>query len=120
MTKLKFAGLSLTIAAIVFGIMQYQARLKLVRDNESLREQLETLTAENERPATNVTTSDSFSKEQLSELLKLRGEVSGLRRETNELQKLRDQNRMLRERITTGANAASESQTKLPSDVPPE
>ncbi len=98
MTKLKAGIISAVVAAGVAAplVMQHQAQVKLRQENQSLRQQVEGLTAENDRLSnllTQASRSGSLPKEQLSELMKLRGEIGLLRKQTNELGRLREENR---------------------------
>lgn len=92
MTKLKLGiiGAVVTVAAIPLW-MQHRTVSKLREANESLRQQSEqfaTLSAENERLSNLLAKANSpVAPEELSELLKLRGEVGGLRRQLAEAAK---------------------------------
>jgi hypothetical protein len=87
----------------LWWVSQYQSKLKLREENQALREQVEQLAVQNER-ASNATaqavSSQSLTKNQLGELLRLRGEVGRLRKETQELAKLREENQQLRAAMT--------------------
>lgn len=75
-------------------IWQYSANERLRRDNESLRGAIAELKQSQEVHAP-TSDGDSATKEQLAELLKLRGEVTQLRGQTNEIAALRQQNEAL-------------------------
>jgi len=111
MTKLKVGLITAVVAAGVATplVIQRQTQIKLREENLALRQQAEQLAAENER-LTNVggqaESSQGFAKDQFSELLKLRGEVGLLRKRTNELEKLRAENRRLQAALAdSGRNA---------------
>ncbi|PYJ95918.1 MAG: hypothetical protein DME23_22290 [Verrucomicrobia bacterium] len=96
MTKLKAGIISAVVVAGVATplVMQQQAQVKLSMENQSLRQQagqLAKLQAENGHLSNLLAQAKSslLSKEQLSELMRLRGEVGMLRRKTNALGKLR-------------------------------
>ncbi|MGI8964480.1 MAG: hypothetical protein ACR2H1_00140, partial [Limisphaerales bacterium] len=98
MTKLKIGIIcALGIASVATPlIIQHQSQVKLRDENKSLQlqvDQLAQLTAENERLSKLVAPgNNSLAKDQLSELLKLRGEVGVLRRQNQQLEKLRAEN----------------------------
>ncbi len=107
LTKLKagLGALAIVIAVTVI-VLQYQTQQQLRRDNESLRQQIAQLKTENEDFSNRVTSagkSEPLSSEQLSELLRLRGEVGALRNQTNQLARLRDENQKMREAYTNFA-----------------
>ena len=80
-------GLLLVIMAVML-YWQGQLRAKLRQENQTLRlriEQLEASNAELSRAVTATTKGATVSEEQLRELLKLRGEVTILRRRQDEL-----------------------------------
>ena len=97
MTKFK---LGIIGAVIVAGmatplVIQHQARIQLREENESLRQQVDRLNqlqSENERLSNLVgraTDAQSLSSDERSELLKLRGEMAALRRDSQELARLK-------------------------------
>jgi len=98
MTKLKAGIISAVViagAAIPFAV-QERSQTRLRADNRALRRQVDQLTADNDRLSnllTQANSSGSLPKEQLSELMKLRGEVGLLRKHTNQLGKLGEENR---------------------------
>ena len=97
MTKLK-AGIGAVVAAGVAAplVMQYHAQVKLSTENQSLRQKVEGLTSENDRLSDlliQASRPGPLPKEQLSEPMKLRGEIGLLRKKTNELGKVREENR---------------------------
>ena len=97
MTKLKLGIISAVVVAGVVTplVIQRQAQAKLLEENQFLRQrvdQLAQLKAQNERLSSLVAqanSAQSLPKDQLSELMRLRGEVGILRRQTNELRMLR-------------------------------
>ena len=97
MTKLKLGIISAVVVAGVATplVIQRQAQVKLRTANQSLRQQvgqLAQLKAQNERLSSllaQANSAQSLPKDQLSELMRLRGEVGILRRQTNELRMLR-------------------------------
>lgn len=100
--KLTF-GITTIIAlslAVLLGI-QYGALAKLRRENTSLQSRLDemsVLAAENEQLSNSLVqlkTAHTATSNQLSELLRLRGEVGNLRQKTNQLAKLQQENRQL-------------------------
>jgi len=88
-TKLKCAiGALLIAGAASTLVMQHQTQERLRLENESLRRQAAQLKTENENPTSLVVPqndSKSLPDGQFNELLRLRGEVGVLRRQTNEL-----------------------------------
>jgi RNA polymerase sigma factor (sigma-70 family) len=92
MTKLKLGISALVVAgAAATLVIQHQAQTKLREENQSLRQQMDQLQVENERLSNSVAQANSSSSrpdDQLTELLRLRGEVRLLRQRTNELGKL--------------------------------
>jgi hypothetical protein len=80
-------GFGIFIMAVAIGLlspiwMQRKSEEQLTHANASLRKELAVLTAENERLARSLseaTASLALSKDRLSELMKLRGEVTKLR-----------------------------------------
>jgi len=99
-------------------VIQHCAQVKLHAENESLRLQAERsaqLRAENNRLSNLVVQEKSaLSDDQFRELLKLRGEVAMLRKQTNAIQKLREENRQLHARPTTALNQQTQmSPTEL-------
>jgi hypothetical protein len=111
LTGFAIAGL---IVCAAFLYLQRQAQEKLLREDESLRQQITQLKADNENLsnlAAQTKSSQSLPDEQFNELLKLRGEVGVLRRQTNEfgqeLAKLSGENQQLQSlqsRVSTAPN----------------
>jgi RNA polymerase sigma factor (sigma-70 family) len=98
MTKLKAGIVSAIVVASVAGslVVQNQARAKLREHTESLRRQTDQLAqvqAENERLSNLVAQSmatRTVLDDKFKELLKLRGEVGGLRRQLAETSRIRE------------------------------
>lgn len=90
------AGVGVTL------VLEHQALTKLREQNQVLQQQVEQLTRQAEerqrRSNLNVQASEpaSLRQEQLRDLNRLRGEVGALRPQTNELARLRAENRQLR------------------------
>ncbi len=113
MTKLQ-AGIvgAIVVASVATPlVVQHQSETKLREENEVLRQQVSQIAqsyVENTRLSNLVARakeSQSLSEGQLSELLRLRGEVGLLRDQTNELARLRQENRQLRSALTSGQNS---------------
>jgi hypothetical protein len=103
MTKLKGAVLgALLVGAGSTLVLQQQSKAKLRDENLSLlqkSEQFAGLQAENARLSNllaNARQAESMSRDQLSELLRLRGEAALARNQKAELDKMREENRRLR------------------------
>lgn len=89
-TKLKISlGALVAAGATTVMVLQHQSQEKLRLETESLRQQLAQLQAENEdlanRLAREAHATNALPDDQFRELLRLRGEVGVLRRQTNEL-----------------------------------
>jgi RNA polymerase sigma factor (sigma-70 family) len=97
-TKLK-AGIAIVAAAVATPLaFQQYAKVKLREENLALRQQpgqSAQLAAENQR-LSNLLAQSVAADDRTSELLRLRGEVAMLRKLTNELAALREDNRRLR------------------------
>ena len=117
----------LTVAVIAsvtaLWTVQRQAQVRLRGENESLQRQLERmaqLETDNSQLSNIVAQADgSHSNQQLMELLKLRNEVGMLRRQTNEFQKLREQNEQLQAAIKVGNDSQVSPTSNVPSAAPP-
>jgi hypothetical protein len=117
MTKLKVGIISVLAVAGVATPMaiQHQSQARLREENEALRKQasqLAQVAAENENLSNLVAQSkstESLSREQMGELLRLRGEVGRLRQQGKELEALQAENRQLR---TQRASAAAPAITR--------
>jgi hypothetical protein len=121
MSATKWIKIVVTVAAIVGAtsvwMVQDQTEHRLRVENESLQvrlEQMAQLEIANKQLSNIVTQPDgALSNQQLMELLKLRNEVGMLRRQTNELQKLREQNAQLQAAIQTGNDSQVSQTTNL-------
>ncbi|HEY5298491.1 MAG TPA: sigma-70 family RNA polymerase sigma factor [Verrucomicrobiae bacterium] len=86
-TKLKLGISALVVASATTAfVLQQQMQNKLRAENESLRQQIVQLQTDNESLSNRLAAagdSKSLSDEQFNELLRLRGEVTRLRREKN-------------------------------------
>lgn len=116
-TKLKLAISAILVASAATAlVVQYQAQEKLRAENGSLQQQILQLQTDNAGLSNQVASAGDLSKstgDQFNELLKLRGEVGVLRRQTNELGELEDENRQLREQISDAQSSKpSEEQQK--------
>jgi len=102
----------LVAGAAVFIFLQYQTHQKLLADNQSLREQMGQL--RNDSQAAPVP-ADKPSSEDFNELLRLRGEVSSLRAQTNQIARLQKQNQQLKDSLaaTTEARVGFESRSAV-------
>jgi hypothetical protein len=125
MSKIKFIAVAMVMAgAGSLLIWEHSLNEKLRLDNDSLRGAVAELKqAQSEREP--VAADNSLSTEQLSELLKLRGEVTGLRERTNEMVALRQRNEALRASLKTMAAStpkveAAERKKTLPEDALPQ
>ena len=81
-TKLKLAAGTLAVACVTTAlVVQHQAEAKLRSENGTLQQQVAQLKTQNENISNSVLdakNAQALSQEQFAELLKLRGEVSGL------------------------------------------
>jgi RNA polymerase sigma factor (sigma-70 family) len=108
LTQIKIGLGAVAVAgAATTMVLQHQTQQQLRGDNESLRQQITQLKTDNENASNSAATSNSLSSEQLSELLQLRGEVTALRSQTNQLARLRDENQKMREAISAFAKERS-------------
>jgi RNA polymerase sigma factor (sigma-70 family) len=101
-TKMKIGIGALVVAATATAlVVQHQTQEKLRADNNSLRQQIEQLSTDNESLSNRPPKADSNAQpdDQLKELLRLRGEVGLLRRQTNELGSLLADSRQAQARI---------------------
>ena len=113
MTKLKLGIGALVVASASTAlIVQHQAREKLLLANEALTQQIAQLKTDNETLSSLAAQAKKpalLPSDQLSELLRLRGEVGMLRQQTNELSRLRQENR----KLMSQAAAQSESTNQV-------
>jgi hypothetical protein len=103
------AGLAVVIVAgaAAFIFLQYQTQQKLRTENDSLSRQIAQLKSDNQdtpTASTNATSSDDFN-----ELMRLRGEVSALRAQTNQIARLQQQNQQLQDSLTNAVQARQQS-----------
>jgi RNA polymerase sigma factor (sigma-70 family) len=112
MTKLQIAVSAIAVASLGTAlVIEHQAEEKLREEKAALVSQVEQLTSlrdENQR-STSAQGSNSLPNDQFSELLRLRGEVSGLRRQTNELAKLQAENRQLKAAGSQRSNSVADA-----------
>ncbi len=102
MTRLKWGLYIIAVISVVVVLdQQYRTLKQLRRDNELLRQQIAQLSSENENAAKTPSSDSSkpMTDGDLSELLRLRGEVGMLRSQTNQLAKLQEENRRLQEHL---------------------
>ncbi|HKI71732.1 MAG TPA: hypothetical protein VKA81_05090, partial [Verrucomicrobiae bacterium] len=106
--KLGIAGAVILASLATPAVVQHDARARLREKHAALRQQTDRLaesTAENRRLSNLVAQAKpAFSDEQFRELMRLRGEVGMLRRQTNATQLLREENRRLEARLNTTQN----------------
>jgi hypothetical protein len=118
MTKLQTIVFSVAAVAGISIVWwtQHEARTKLTEENRALRqriEQLSRLEQANDQLSNMVAVAEGSQaavKEQLNELLKLRGEVGSLRRVTNELGQVKADNQRLKASLASagGQNTTGE------------
>lgn len=126
MTLLKlFLSVVLAGGLAVVAVLQYENLSKLRTENESLRQQLDEWSkARAAQPNSAAAANDAAAREQLSELLKLRAEVTQLRGQTNEIASLRARNEKLlasvKEKEATWAAQPKPSAKKSPEDALPQ
>jgi hypothetical protein len=107
------------IALAILFFLQHQQQEKLRADNAALAQQFAQMQTDNESLSNRLAAAgdaNSLSDKEHNELLKLRGEVGVLRRQTNELGKLQEENQQLQ----AGRTAAQISQTTQPQDALPQ
>lgn len=106
MTKLKTGLVTAVVVAVVATplVLQHQSAARVRDENNLLRLQL-AQAAQPSAIATPAGADQSLTDEQHRELLRLRGEVGQLRKQTNELDKLRSENRQLRASAAKPQNA---------------
>ncbi len=99
MTKLKLGFSALAVAGAATAIVvQHHEQQKLLDENGSLQQQVALLKTDGENLSNRLASvgeANGLSSDQLNELLKLRGEAGVLRRQTGELEKLREENKRL-------------------------
>jgi cell division protein FtsL len=105
-TKLKLGLSALLVASAATAlVVQHQTQNTLRDENQSLQRQIAQLKTDNanfSNQLANVADSKKLSDDQFNELLKLRGEVGVLRRQVDEVGKLREENQQLHTLTVTG------------------
>jgi gas vesicle protein len=104
-------GVVVVIGAAAIIFLQYQTGQKLRAENESLRQQIASLKSDS--PDTPTANSQPTGEDR-DELLRLRGEVSALRSQTNQIPRLEKQNQQLQEAVT----AAVQERQRAPASTP--
>ncbi len=118
-SKTKTAAVSLVVAGMAtVSVIQYQAQVKLREENQSLQQQMDSLQAAN--PGSSSVAAQDGNPQPLpgdasNELLRLRGEVGLLRRQTNELGGMLA---IVRKSQSRGLNPAEQQTSALPDDYP--
>jgi RNA polymerase sigma factor (sigma-70 family) len=109
MSKIKVSVISAVVIASVATplMLQHQSRAHLRDENNSLRLQLAQLEQQTS-PLPQPLASEPIADEQFRELLRLRSEVGQLRKQTNDLEKLRGENRQLRASLTSRPSNTTE------------
>ncbi len=108
--KLGISALVVAGAATAF-VLQHKAQIKLQEENESLQQQIARLQTDNESHSNLVVQakrSASLPNDQFNELLRLRGEVGMLRKQTNQLGGLRQENRELLSRVAAQSDTTNQ------------
>src|SRR5262245_63249821 len=101
--KLALIGLLLIGVAAVPWLIQRQSDIKTINSLQTQLDQLTQQRAGDESSSNQIAQAVTpVTNDQLSELLKLHNEVSLLRRQTNELSKLRAENRQARSELASG------------------
>ena len=125
MTKFQTAIVS-AVVLIAVGLLlwrnEHQAYVRLRGENQSLRQQNEQLVPETERLSNLVVEAKNAqtpANSQMNELLKLRSEVGGLRRLTNQLGKVQEDNQRLKASLAS-ANGRSKTGTTSGDSLPQE
>ena len=125
MSKLKLVVAVPVIAGLGWVLsLQYTFNQRLRRDNDALRGVIAELkqSQDSREPAA---TDDASTKEQLAELLRLRGEVTQLRGQTNQIAVLAETNKKLLSSVKELESSRTNSSTKksppdaLPQDIHP-
>lgn len=114
MTKFKTATLSVIVIAGLATplVTQHQSLARVRRENAALRFQLTQSQSAAPLPAAAIASNASSSAdgERYRELLRLRGEVSQLRRQTNDVEKLRREIRHLRAATVNHQRSSADNQ----------
>ena len=114
-TQIKLGLSALVVAGAATAlVVQHQIQNQLQADNQSLRQQIAQLQADNTSLSNRLSVvgqAKTLADEQFNELLKLRGEVGMLRRQTNEIGALREKlNSLKRSLQAPSRNILSEEQ----------
>jgi hypothetical protein len=92
-TRLKLGVSALVVAGAATAlVVQHQTQTQLRAENDSLRQQIAQLQTDNENLSNRLNSASappSLPDNQLNELLRLRSEVGTLRRQTNEIERLK-------------------------------
>jgi hypothetical protein len=112
-TKLKLGIGALVIAgAATTLVLLHQSQTKLREENESFRQQIAQLKADNESLSSLAAQANkpaALPTDQFHELLRLRGEVGTLREQTADLARLRQENQNLLSKITAPSAPTNQS-----------
>ena len=94
MTKLQIGLVGILVAGAATSlVMQHRSLVKVREENSLLEQKVGQVAAENEQLSrTQSKTDQPMAQDQLRELLRLRGEVGGLRRQLAEVARLRERN----------------------------
>ena len=126
MTRLKLIlSVVLTGGLAVVVVLQYLSLSRLRAENESLRLQLDEWSkARVAQPDSAAVANDASARDQLSELLKLRAEVTQLRSQSNQIASLRERNEKLlaseKEKEAIWAARPKPASEKSPEDALPQ
>ena len=124
MPKAKIALAAVLVGGGILLVFEHQATTKLREKNQAMRQQVEQvgrLGEENQRLSNLVAQASnpaSLPKDQLGELLRLRGEVGPLRRQKAEGEKLRAENGRLRAAPTSRSPTALTPSASAPDYLP--
>ena len=121
-TKLKLGLSALVVAGAATAlVVQHQTQTQLRTENESLTQQIAQLKTENESLSNRLAAAGdakSLPEEQFNELLRLRGEVGALRRQTNELRNSLAQARSFQPRYPNPNEQQQQQPSAVPGDYP--
>src|SRR5437867_11673643 len=114
------AGIAAVVGLTVWVAVEHQRRVGLSREHQALEQQLEEmarLIASNEQVSNllaQATSPPSLTDDRSRELLRLRGQVGVLRRQSRELETVREENRQARAALESslkGQNTAKAAAT---------
>jgi RNA polymerase sigma factor (sigma-70 family) len=115
-SKAQTAAVGLVVVGVTaVSVIQHQSQNKLRGENQSLRQQMESLQADNEQLSNRVSQISSSPAPEANtpnELLRLRGEVGVLRRQTNEL------GHLLANQARRSSPTPQQTPAELPEDYP--